>query len=112
MTPVPICENAARKPGIAYVNVNSSPIVRLAEDLVHETAHMRLHEIEAVHDLLVPAALAEDGPRFYSPWRREWRPLRGLLHACCTFTTGALFFERMLAAADRNLPEAAFPAPR
>lgn len=104
--------SSARKPGIAYVNVNSSPVVRLAEDLIHETSHMRLHEIESLGDLLAPAARGEDGPRFYSPWRREWRPLRGLIHACCTFTTGAWFFERMLAASERGVPEAGFPPAR
>jgi len=34
--------------------------------------------------------------RFYSPWRREWRPLRGLVHAVCTFTAGAMYFEALL----------------
>lgn len=98
--------SSPRKPGIVYIHVESSPLVRLAEDLVHETSHVRLHEIEAVHPLFAPKALAEDGPRFYSPWRREWRPLRGLLHACTTFTVGARFFERMLAS------EEAFPSAR
>jgi hypothetical protein len=106
---VPVAEwatvsySSPRKPGIVYVHVDSSPLVRTAEDLVHETAHVRLHEIEALHPLFVPKALAEDGPRFYSPWRREWRPLRGLLHACTTFTVGARFFERMLAS-DEPFP--------
>ena len=92
--------SSPRKPGIVYVHVDSAPLVRVAEDLVHETSHVRLHEIEALHALLAPKALAEDGPRFYSPWRREWRPLRGLLHACTTFTVGARFFERMLASSE------------
>ncbi|HEX6850474.1 MAG TPA: HEXXH motif-containing putative peptide modification protein [Candidatus Polarisedimenticolaceae bacterium] len=109
---VPVAEwatvsySSPRKPGIVYIHVDSSPLVRVAEDLVHETSHVRLHEIEAVHPLLAAKALAEDGPRFYSPWRREWRPLRGLLHACTTFTVGARFFERMLASDE------AFPAAR
>jgi hypothetical protein len=97
--------SSPRKPGIVYIHVDSSPLVRVAEDLVHETTHVRLHEIEALHPLFTPKALAEDGPRFYSPWRREWRPLRGLLHACTTFTVGARFFERLLAS-DEALPAA------
>lgn len=109
---VPVAEwatvswSSPRKPGIVYIHVDSSPLVRVAEDLIHETTHVRLHEIEAVHPLLTPKALAEDGPRFYSPWRREWRPLRGLLHACTTFTVGARYFERLLASGE------SFPAAR
>lgn len=87
--------SSARKPGILYVHVASKPTLRLAEDLVHESAHVRLHEIESLHRLLTREATSSDGPRFYSPWRREWRPLRGLLHAAYTFTVGARFFERM-----------------
>ena len=91
--------SGAREPGIAYIHVTSAPDVRMAEDLVHESTHMRLHEIEALHPLVARAAL--DVPRFYSPWRREWRPLRGLVHAACTFTVGAMYFDRMLASAAR-----------
>jgi len=92
--------SSASQPGVAYINVKSAPLLRLAEDLLHETTHIRVHEIEAVHPL-VSAGARETGeggePRFYSPWRREWRPLRGLVHAACTFTVGAMFFERALA---------------
>ena len=97
---VPVAEwatvsySSAREPGIAYINVRSSPLLRLAEDLLHESVHMRLHEIESRHDLVARAGRRE---RFYSPWRREWRPLRGVLHAVCTFTAGAMFFDRMQA---------------
>jgi len=87
--------SSAREPGVAYIDVRSAPDLRMAEDLVHETTHMRLHEIESVRPLVRRQAL--DEPRFYSPWRREWRPVRGLVHAVCTFTVGAIWFERMLA---------------
>jgi HEXXH motif-containing protein len=95
--------SSARQPGVVYINVNSAPLLRLAEDLVHETTHARVHELEALRPLVAARARessAGDEPRFYSPWRREWRPLRGLVHAACTFTAGALFFERMLAASE------------
>ena len=84
--------SSAQEPGVAYINVKSAPLLRLAEDLLHESVHMRMHEIESGHDLV---AATGRGERFYSPWRREWRPLRGLLHAALTFTAGALFFDRM-----------------
>ena len=95
---VPVAEwatvsySSAREPGVAYINVKSAPLLRLAEDLLHESVHIRVHEIEAKGGLVTREGRAE---RFYSPWRREWRPLRGLLHAVCTFTAGAMFFERM-----------------
>lgn len=97
---VPVAEwatvsySSAHEPGVAYINVKSAPLLRLAEDLLHESVHIRLHEIEHTGDLVARAGRNE---RFYSPWRREWRPLRGLLHAVCTFTAGAMFFERMQA---------------
>lgn len=107
--------SSSRQPGVAYINVNSAPRVRLAEDLVHETTHVRVHEIEALDPLVASRARASsDGtePRFYSPWRREWRPLRGLVHAVCTFTAGAMFFETMLAASERGGRIALRPARR
>ena len=96
---VPVAEwatvsySSAQEPGVAYINVKSAPLLRLAEDLLHESVHIRVHEVEAKGELVTRAGSAE---RFYSPWRREWRPLRGLLHAVCTFTAGAMFFDRML----------------
>ena len=84
--------SSASEPGVAYINVKSAPLLRLAEDLLHESVHIRLHEIESHSALVAKAGRTE---RFYSPWRREWRPLRGLLHAACTFTAGAIFFDRM-----------------
>jgi HEXXH motif-containing protein len=96
--------SSPRLPGVTFVNVRSSPMIRLAEDLLHEATHQRLHDIETRGPLLTPLAVeGGDEPRYYSPWRREWRPLRGLLHAACTFTTGARFFERSLAAASSDL---------
>jgi HEXXH motif-containing protein len=95
---VPVAEwatvsySSAREPGVAYINVLSAPAVRLAEDLLHESVHMRVHEIERAGPLVTAAGRDE---LFYSAWRREWRPLRGLLHAVCTFTAGAMFFARM-----------------
>ena len=97
--------SSARQPGIVYIDVKSAPLLRLAEDLVHETTHARVHEIEALAPLVAASAReSSEGtePRFYSPWRREWRPLRGLVHAVCTFTAGAMFFERMLMASEGN----------
>jgi HEXXH motif-containing protein len=73
--------------------------MRLAEHLLHEGTHQRVHDLE----LLAPIASGGDeGPRFYSPWRRQWRPLRGLLHGACTFSVGAAYFERTLHAYEEG----------
>lgn len=97
--------SSPRRPGVAYVHVRSAPLVRLAEDLLHETVHMRLHAIETARPLVHRAGRVREGdsegPRFWSPWRREWRPVRGLLHGACTFMVGAAFFERAIAAPVR-----------
>lgn len=101
-------------PGVSFINVRSRPQIRVAEDLLHEATHQRLHEIES-HTPLVRARAGGDGAaveRFYSPWRGEMRPLRGIVHASCTFTVGAWFFERALryaegsGRADRSLGHA------
>lgn len=106
--------SSPREPGVAYIDVASAPLVRLAEDLLHESVHMRLHEIESKRELVTRAAREASGsePRFYSPWRREWRPLRGLVHAVCTFAAGAVFFERMLAASEGGTGAIALPGAR
>jgi hypothetical protein len=49
--------SSARQPGIVYIDVASTPLVRLAEDLIHETIHARVHEIEALRPLVTAAAL-------------------------------------------------------
>jgi HEXXH motif-containing protein len=102
--------SSARRPGVLYIHVHSRPLVRLAEDLLHETVHVRLHAVESIRSLAVPRGESGEEPRFWSPWRMEWRPVRGLLHGACTFAAGEEFFHRMLAAADAGT--ARFPPAR
>ena len=107
--------SSARRPGASWINIRSRPAVRLAEDLLHEAVHMRLHDLEEVAPLVRSRQGAgRDGeePVFYSPWRREWRPLRGILHACCTFVAGALLFEALLAASEGASPCVRLPEAR
>jgi HEXXH motif-containing protein len=94
--------SSARRPGVLYIHVGSRPSIRLAEDLLHETVHVRVHALESLHSLVVPCAPDGEPPRFWSPWRQEWRPVRGLLHGACTFTAGEEFFERSLRAGERG----------
>ncbi len=94
--------SSLRRPGILYVHVRSAPLLRLAEDLLHETVHVRVHTIETLRPLVVPRGPDGEEPRDWSPWRLEWRPVRGLLHGACTFTAGAEYFERALRAVDER----------
>lgn len=103
---VPVTDRATvsyssrRRPGILYIHVRSAPLLRLAEDLLHETVHVRVHTIETLRPLVVPRGPDGEEPRTWSPWRLEWRPVRGLLHGACTFTAGAEYFERTLRAVE------------
>lgn len=108
---VPVTDRATvsysslRRPGILYIHVRSAPLLRLAEDLLHETVHVRVHTIETLRPLVVPRGPDGEEPRYWSPWRLERRPVRGLVHGACTFTAGAEYFERALRAVEaRSLP--------
>ena len=89
------------RPGTSYINVDGKRAVDLADDLLHETAHHRLHSFEQ----LGPLHRANDEAVYYSPWRRSMRPLQGILHAAYTFTWRAELFQRMLELRGR-LPKA------
>lgn len=89
------------RPRVSYINVEGKSLVDLADDLLHETAHHRLHALEELGPLV-----KDDGePRYVSAWRGTLRPLRGILHGAYTFTWRAELFARMLAL-DERLPRA------
>ena len=57
-------------------------VERLAENVVHEALHLQLSLVERVLPLVV------DGPDeepVFSPWKGEWRTVRGLVHAVYVF---------------------------
>ncbi len=89
------------RPRVSYINVDGKSLVDLADDLLHETAHHRLHALEELGPLV-----KDDGePRYVSAWRGTLRPLRGILHGAYTFTWRAELFAKMLAL-DGRLPRA------
>ncbi len=88
----------ADRPGISFINVHAKTTLVLADDLVHENAHHLLHDVEAVTRLVPPGPEAEEVQAFDSPWRRERRPLRGILHGTFTFLFRAELFARLLEA--------------
>ncbi len=89
------------RPGTSYINVQGKRVVDLADDLLHETAHHRLHSLEELAPLQRKGADAH----YYSPWRRQVRPLHGILHATYTFTFRVQLFQCLLALSGR-LPRA------
>lgn len=59
-----------------------------AATLVHETKHSVLNTILDLVELYVP----EDDTWYYSPWRTDPRPVRGLLHGTFAFLSVADFW--------------------
>ena len=80
------------RPGISYINVFRGSLLNLTDDLLHETAHHRLHALQEVEPLL------RDGGDsvYYSPWRRTFRPLNGILHGAFAFLYRSELFRRIL----------------
>ena len=97
----------AARPGISFINVFGKTLVDLADDLLHETAHHRLHDIQETAGLLAPGPAAHEVQAFDSPWRGTRRPLHGILHGAYTFLYRAELLRRLLRLArarPRRLP--------
>ena len=62
---------------------DNSPLsaLRLAESIMHEAMHLKLTLLENV----IPLIEADSKATFYSPWRDEDRPIRGVLHGLFVF---------------------------
>jgi HEXXH motif-containing protein len=86
----------AARPGISFIHVSGKSIVDLADDLLHENSHHRLHDMEEAAVLLKPGADTGEVQAFDSPWRGARRPLRGILHGAYTFLFRAGLFRRIL----------------
>ena len=52
--PGTVSYSMAARPGISFINVSGKSLIDLADDLLHETAHHRLHDLQATVDLMVP----------------------------------------------------------
>ena len=57
-------------------------VERLAENIVHEALHLQLSLVERVQPLVIDDP---DEEPVFSPWKDEWRSVRGLLHAVYVF---------------------------
>lgn len=92
----------AARPGVSFLNVSRKSIVELADDLLHETAHHRLHDLEELRRLLAPGPATGEVQAFDSPWRGAPRPLHGLFHGAYTFLFRAELLRRLLRLARRR----------
>lgn len=82
--------------------------LRVAEAVLHETMHLHLTLLEAVVDLVLPSSMA----LYYSPWREEDRPIRGVLHGLFVFRAVHDFYAARLAASEHSLNEREFMVAR
>ncbi len=88
----------AARPGISYIHVSGKSLVDLADDLLHENSHHRLHDMQEAAVFLAPGPDTEEVQAFDSPWRGTRRPLHGILHGAYTFLFRAELFHRILRA--------------
>lgn len=70
-------------------------VIRIAESILHEAMHLKLTLIEE----LVPL-IEDSSASFYSPWREEERPSRGVLHGVYVFKAIKSWYQGM---AKKNL---------
>ena len=57
-------------------------VERLAESIVHEALHLQLSLVETAEPLVIDMPGEK---RVFSPWRNEWRTVRGLVHGVYVF---------------------------
>lgn len=66
--------------------------LRVAESILHEAMHLKLTLIENIVPLIVPNSKG----LYFSPWRDEPRPARGVLHGLFVFKALLDFFESII----------------
>jgi HEXXH motif-containing protein len=72
----------------------------VAEALVHENYHTLFNLYERIVEN--QPGSGSDNRLYYSPWRTDARPIRGLLHAIVTFSGVAAFYRQIVS----NVPDA------
>lgn len=70
---------------------DSNSIIKLMENLIHECLHDELNIFMNYYDLI-----SEKGINYYSSWRDDARPIRGLIHAIYVFTGIFNFYAKCL----------------
>lgn len=67
-------------------------VERLAESVSHEALHLQLSLVEKAAPLVVDSL---DDTAIYSPWKRERRTTRGMLHGVYVFANLRCFWQRI-----------------
>jgi HEXXH motif-containing protein len=91
----------AARPGVSFINVFGKSILDLADDLLHENSHHRLHDLQETAGFLAHGPETAEVQAFDSPWRGTRRPLHGILHGTYTFLFRAELFLRLSRLAGR-----------
>lgn len=65
---------------VSVPSAGSTIDLRIAEAIIHETMHLQLSLVERFVDMAKPS-----GSLYYSPWKKEARPVSGVLHAMYVF---------------------------
>jgi HEXXH motif-containing protein len=84
-------------PGAFIAGMIANPW-ELADTFIHEMAHGRLFALEdggTFFDETACDPLTDD--RYYSPWRDDPRPLRGVLHGVYVYVPVCVYWQRVLA---------------
>lgn len=79
-------------PGISVINFKERNLNNLVDDLVHENSHHFLNHLLNQDEYIIE----DDDNCFYSPWRRAFRPIRGVYHGVSTFAFGHFVFLEIL----------------
>lgn len=65
---------------VSVPSAGSTIDLRIAEAIIHETMHLQLSLVERFVDMAKPSSSL-----YYSPWKKEARPVSGVLHAMYVF---------------------------
>jgi HEXXH motif-containing protein len=88
---------------IAVLGIRHPHVIASAS--VHESHHNRLFFLEELEPLLEGERLGtQDDAVFYSPWREDPRPLRGVLHAVYVYVPEGRFWLDVLSSAAETDP--------
>lgn len=86
-------------PHLVFLSDSNSSI-KLMENLIHECLHDELNIFMNYYDLI-----SEKGINYYSSWRDDARPIRGLIHAIYVFTGIFNFYAKCLKEQNNILEE-------
>lgn len=79
-------------PGHSIINLTNRDFIDQLDDLIHENGHHYLNTYLIADDLITEEAELI----YYSPWRKELRPLRGIYHGILTFYWGFKLFQELI----------------